>query len=89
MARKADMNQPTIVKALRGVGAKVIHLHELGHGVPDVLVLYRGEMYLLEIKMPGCHLTPDEQVFFKEWESGQVHVVTSPESALMAIGALD
>jgi hypothetical protein len=45
-----DKNQPAIVAMLRQVGAHVQHLHAVGKGCPDLLVGFRGENWLLEIK---------------------------------------
>lgn len=35
---RVDENQPIIVEALRAAGASVVHLHQIGHGVPDLLL---------------------------------------------------
>lgn len=48
--RRADANQKAVIAALRSVGATVVSLHAVGGGVPDLLVGYRGETYLLELK---------------------------------------
>lgn len=37
-AAKIDENQPIIVEALRAAGGSVVHLHQLGQGIPDILV---------------------------------------------------
>lgn len=47
-ARKRDANEPAIVEALRRVGAQVIRLSE--RGAPDLLVLWRQRVILMEIK---------------------------------------
>ena len=39
---KVDSNQKDLVKQLRDLGAEVQHLHQLGGGVPDILVAFRG-----------------------------------------------
>ena len=49
-AKARDINERDIVEALRVVGAAVQRLNE--HGVPDLLVSYRGVLHLLEIKRP-------------------------------------
>lgn len=87
-AARADANQREIVAALRQVGATVQHLHQVGHGCPDILVGYRSENYLLEIKRPGELLTAREYCWRSNWR-GVMHVVHSPEEALRAIGALN
>lgn len=48
MPKSVDANQPEIVAALHAVGATVQHLHEVGHGCPDILVGFRGKNYLID-----------------------------------------
>jgi hypothetical protein len=47
-AELRDSNEPEIVTALEAVGASVTRLGS--KGVPDLLVGYRGETFLLEVK---------------------------------------
>lgn len=49
-AARRDGNEPEIVAALRAAGASVSALN--GDGIPDLLVGYRGETFLLEVKLP-------------------------------------
>ena len=60
-------------------------LHGVGDGCPDVLVGYRRKNHLLEIKVKGGTLTPDQTMFHLAWK-GSVSIVTTPEEALAAIG---
>ena len=84
---RIDVAQPAIVTALREVGASVQSLASLGKGVPDLLVYYRGTLYLLEVKTsPADRLTPDEARWHHGW-GGIVWIVRSAEDALHAIGA--
>ena len=83
---KVDANQPEIVAALRKAGASVQHLHQVGHGCPDIAVGYGGHTYLLEIKQPGKHLTPDEREWHERW-AGHATIVTCVREALDVIGA--
>ena len=50
-ARKRDANERDIIIALRARGATVEQLD--GYGVPDLLVAFRGRLYLLEVKEPS------------------------------------
>lgn len=86
-AAKTDTNQAAIVAELRGVGASVEPLHAVGRGVPDLLVLYRGRLLLLEVKTRRGTLTPDQVAWHREW-AGVVAVVRTPDEALHAIGAI-
>jgi len=90
-AAKIDRNQPEIVKALRKVGASVQHLHEVGAGCPDLLVGFRYENYLLEVKdgekVPSAQqLNADQEEWHRKW-FGRVAVVRNVDEALQAIGA--
>lgn len=91
-AAKIDANQGEIIRALRAVGATVQPLHTIGRGCPDLLVGYRSDNALLELKdgrkPPSARkLTPDEADWIGQWR-GTVYVVTSVDEALRAIGAL-
>lgn len=98
-AARTDRNQPDIVRALRAAGCTVHCLHQLGGGVPDLLVgrtvggLVGGRRnFLLEVKdsekPPSARrLTPDQEKWHREW-GGQVAVVTTVEEAMRAVGLL-
>lgn len=78
-AAKVDANQSDIVCSLRAVGAMVEHLHAVGKGCPDIMVGFRGQNVLFEIKdgdKPPSQqkLTPQQVKWHDEWK-GQVHVV--------------
>ena len=73
--RRVDENQPGIVAAFRKCGASVEVLSDVGRGVPDLLISYRGETVLVEIKMPGEKLTDMQRQWRGRWR-GVVYVVT-------------
>ena len=83
-ARRSDKNQQEIIDALRGVGASVTSIHRVGHGIPDLLVGYRGVTYLMEVKGKDGKLTDDEQKWHDEWR-GQVAVVRNAREAIQTI----
>lgn len=90
-AGRIDANQGLIVAALRKVGASVAITSGAGNGLPDLLVGFRGETYLLEVKdgtkAPSAkRLTPDEAYFVAHWTGRPVVIVETPEDALRAIG---
>lgn len=65
---RTDVNQASIVKGLRGIGASVAILAQIGNGIPDLLVGFRGKNFLFEIKdgdKPASQkkLTADEKIF--------------------------
>lgn len=90
IAAQVDRNQPEIVQALRSVGCSVQPLHQVGGGVPDLLVGIGGLNYLLEVKdgakPPSARaLNADQVVWHRDWR-GQRVVVESVEDALAAVG---
>lgn len=91
-AAKIDANQEQVVSALRAAGAVVQSLAAIGGGVPDLLVAFRGNLFLLEVKDGAKRpserkLTDAQQKWHQAW-GALVEVVTSPEQALCAIGAV-
>lgn len=89
-AARVDENQKEIVTALRKIGAKVEPMHAMGRGFPDLLVLWRGVLTLLEVKdgskPPSKRkLTPDQVEWHAKWRDC-VHVVENVEQAIEAIG---
>ena len=90
-AGRIDANQGVIVAALRGVGASVAITSGAGDGLPDLIVGFRGETYLLEVKdsekVPSAkRLTPAEQHFVDNWRGRPVVIVETVADALRAIG---
>ena len=91
-AAKLDANQPQVVSALRAAGATVQSLAAVGKGVPDLLVAFRGEMFLLEVKdgakPPSARELKDDQVKWHAAWGTPVYVVLDAEQALQIIGAV-
>lgn len=92
-ASAIDANQPEIVKALRAVGASVAVLSGCGNGIPDLLVGYRRQTHLLELKdsakPPSARqLTPDQKRWHATWAGRPVHVVLTVDEALAAVGVV-
>lgn len=89
-AAKIDANQTQVVSALEAAGATVQSLAAVGKGVADLLVVFRSNLFLLEVKdgnkIPSKQkLTPAQVEWHQRWP---VEVVNSPEQALQAIGAV-
>jgi hypothetical protein len=92
-ANRIDDNQNDIVAALRKAGATVRVISQ-GEGIPDLLVGFRGETILLEVKdgnkPPSARtLTPAEKKFFDDWEGGLCMVVNSVEDALKMLEGIE
>jgi hypothetical protein len=72
-AAKVDKNQSEVVAELRQRGYHVTHLHQLGQGVPDLLVASYCLRYdavvllLVELKTEDGDLTPAEENWHEEF----------------------
>lgn len=81
---RRDANEPAIVDALEAVGAKVKRLSAAG--VADLLVMFRGRIYLLEVKgRKGRPTEAQDETLADGWP---VTTVREPRAALKAIGAV-
>ena len=92
-AAKIDANQEAVVTALRTAGATVQSLASVGKGVPDLLVGYKGQTLLMEIKdgfkAPSARLLTEDQLrWHGSWKGGSLAVVDSPDAALRILGVL-
>jgi hypothetical protein len=79
-----------VVKALRKAGCLVRSTAAIGGGFPDLVVCREYDLlFMLEVKdgdkPPSHRLLTAAQFAFVE-EGWPVHVVTSPEEALRAVG---
>lgn len=90
-----DANEPEIIDALKRVGATVEPI-VTGEGVPDLLVGFREQNFLIEVKpLPvkgevfasKVQLNPTQVKWHKAWK-GQKAVARTPEEALIVIGAI-
>ena len=81
-ARKRDQNEPAIVRTLKQVGALVIRISE--KGAPDLLVLFRQRIYLLEVKSRLGKATLAQAE--KTQEGWPVHTVRNERDALEVLG---
>ena len=83
---KTDQNQAAIVQALREAGCSVQPLHQLGHGIPDLLVATpSGETLLVEVKSAQGSLTPDQMQWISRWQ-GRVEVIRDPAEIARLLG---
>lgn len=87
MAKRVDDNQAAIVDALRRAGCNIESLHEVGHGVPDLLVGRHGVNYLLEVKAPCGRLTGKQPEWHATWR-GQVAIVRTVDEAFAVMRIL-
>jgi hypothetical protein len=92
-AAKIDANHAAVVLALRSAGASVQSLAGVGKGVPDLLVGFKNQTLLMEVKdgfKPPSRrlLTEDQLKWHGSWNGGALAVVDSPDAALRMIGVL-
>ena len=71
-ANKRDANEADLVKEFRAHGCSVVHLD-----LPlDLLVGYRGQTHLVEVKQEGKGLNEKQREFADTWR-GEMNVVRS------------
>lgn len=83
-AKKRDANEPAIVDALEAVGAVVVRISMMD--VPDLLVGFRGDNFMLEVKNGKAKPSPGQSTFHAEWRGKPIVVVRGVDEALTAIG---
>lgn len=87
-ARK-DSNHKYIVDGLRKFGASVLDISQLKNCF-DILVGYKGETHLMEIKdgsKPPSQrkLTEGEEKFMNEWKGSKYNIILSLDDAISVI----
>jgi len=87
-AARVDANQAWIVEALEKVGARVYWIKE----PVDLLVGFRGETILLEVKNPArtskkpdSRMTPAQIEFRDKWNGGRFAVVETLDEVYAAV----
>lgn len=97
--KRRDGNEPAVIAALVAAGAAVQQLD--GDGLPDLLVSYRSELMLLEVKLPlgprgglperrdheggRGDLTRAQVKWWASWKGKPPVIVRTPEEAIAAI----
>lgn len=77
---KRDRGEREIIQALHHVGARILKMDAV-----DLLVLFRGKLFLLDVKTEHGTLTANQKQLIGE--SWPVKIVYTAEEALKAIGA--
>ena len=83
-AAKRDSNEQEIIYALLQVGATVEQLND--DALPDLVVGFRGENYLLEVKTSTGRLTKAQAAWWAKPWNGHRAIVRDVDAALKAIG---
>ena len=89
-ASRVDNNHKEIVHALKSVGASIIDTAKLGGGLPDLIVGFKGQTFLIEVKNLKTQygrsgLNKNQKKWLVEWTGGPFAMVTDIDSALRAI----
>jgi hypothetical protein len=92
-AARVDRNQQEVIDALRAAGAVVHSLAAVGNGIPDLLVAFRGQTILMEVKdgakvKSAQKLKPLQIIFHRDWTGGPLSIVDGPDAALRALGVI-
>lgn len=79
-AAKVDANHRAVVDAFEQLGCNVLDLAAVGKGCPDLLVLCRSRLGLVEIKdgdkvKSAQKLTPQQVAFHERWQSAPLFIV--------------
>ena len=87
-AARTDANQTSIVDALRRCGCLVMPLHQMGQGVPDLLICHRGVLAFVEVKdgdkSPSKRrLTVDQKTWHRQWKINLIEA-GNPDGADLA-----
>lgn len=90
-AKRIDANQASIVAALLKIGAVVHSLAGVGDECPYLLVGYKGQTYLMEIKdgdksKSSQALTKYQVNWHDSWFGGTLFIVSSVQGALNVLG---
>ena len=64
---KPDANQQPIVDLARQIDAMVTITSGVGDGFPDLVVGFRNQNHLVEVKIPGGELRESQKRFIRNW----------------------
>lgn len=85
--QKTDSTSKIICETLRDAGCKVTQIASASgeKGIPDILVSFRGQWFVAEIKGPRGVLST-EQVRWHAESRAKVHILKTVDDALSMIG---
>ena len=88
--RRVDDNQKSIVHTFIALGCSVLDLSTVGRGCPDLLVGYKGNSVLVEVKSSAKATFTESQIkFMQDWRGGAVSRIDSVDAAIRLIKMLD
>jgi len=80
--QKLDENHRAIVATLQYNGALVGDLSNAGGGIPDLVVGYRGVLFLVEVKTLKGALSPKQKEFFAQWSEYPTLIIRTVDEAM-------
>lgn len=88
--KRVDENQKQIIHTFIALGASVLNLSRVGEGCPDILIGYRNQSVLCEIKRnEKAPFTEPQIKFMQNWRGGAVSRIDSVDAAIRLIKMLD
>lgn len=92
-AARTDANQRRLVELLRACGVIVEVISDVGRGVPDLMCLYQGIIFLVEVKdgsQPPSRqsLTEAERAFHLAWAGAPIYIINSDETAMQMLAEM-
>lgn len=89
-AKRVDLNHADVVKTLRSLGAGVVDMSRVGQGFPDLLVHYKGQCVLVEVKSGETKkFTTAQLKFMENWQGPTVVRINDIDGAIRLIKVLD
>ena len=89
-AKRVDLNHQEIVKTLRSLGASVYDSSRSGQGFPDLVLGYKNQTVLVEIKSgENKKFTTAQLKFMADWKGSAVVRINDVEGAIRLIKMLD
>ena len=76
-ARRVDENQGEVVNAIEKAGGVVTYLYRVGEGVSDLLVSFRQQWLVFEVKKDARQKLTKPQIDWIGRQRSPVYVVTS------------
>jgi Holliday junction resolvase len=89
-AKRVDLNHQEVVKTLRSLGAGVVDMSRVGQGFPDLLVHYKGQCVLVEVKSGEAKKFTQAQLkFISNWQGPAIVRINDVDGAIRLINVLN
>jgi Holliday junction resolvase len=89
-AKRVDLNHQEVVKTLRSFGAGVVDMSRVGQGFPDLLVHYKGQCVLVEVKSGEAKKFTQAQLkFISNWQGPAIVRINDVDGAIRLINVLN